>query len=63
MVGLAGQITAQLHPVEIAAQRLGVGRSTIYGLMASGELRSVKVGRRRLVSEQAIIDYVAEIGA
>lgn len=34
-----------LLKVEEAADRLGIGRSTVYELVASGELRSVKVGR------------------
>lgn len=57
----AEQITAQLHPVETVMARLGVGRSTVFALMASGELRSVKVSRRRLVSEAAICEYIARI--
>ena len=53
--------TARLHSVEDVMGRLHVGRSTVYGLLSSGQLRSVKVGRRRLVSEQAIADYIASL--
>jgi excisionase family DNA binding protein len=49
---------ARLHNIESAMARLGVGRSTVFELIASGALRSVKVGRRRLVPEQAIRDFV-----
>jgi excisionase family DNA binding protein len=35
-----------LHQVETA---LGVSRSTLYRLMERGELRSVKIGDRRLI--------------
>lgn len=60
---LAKKVNAQLHPVENVMARLGVGRSTVFGLMASGELRSVKVGRRRLVSESALTDFIEALDA
>jgi excisionase family DNA binding protein len=37
-----------------AAAALHVVRSTLYGLIGTGELRTVKVGRRRLVPESAV---------
>jgi excisionase family DNA binding protein len=54
---------ARLNSVEATVERLGVGRSTVYGLMGSGELRSVKVGKRRLVPEAALIDFIAKLDA
>jgi excisionase family DNA binding protein len=36
----------------------GIGRSALYGLLSSGDLRSVKVGRRRLIPSAAIREYV-----
>lgn len=38
-----------------------IGHSKYYELISSGVLRSVKIGRRRLVSEQAVADYIAEL--
>ncbi len=35
-----------------------IGHSKYYELIGSGELRSVRVGRRRFVSEQAVSDYI-----
>ncbi|WP_048472200.1 helix-turn-helix domain-containing protein [Mycolicibacterium chlorophenolicum] len=49
---------AQLHNVEGVMHRLGIGRSMVFELMASGQLRSVKVGRRRLVSEAALAEFI-----
>ncbi len=61
MADLARAVEARLNPVEAVMARLGLGRSTIFEKISSGELRSVKVGRRRLVPESAIIDYIANL--
>lgn len=52
----------RLNQLDDVMARLGVGRSTVFGLLASGRLRSVKIGRRRLVPEQALIDFIATLG-
>lgn len=52
---------ARLNEIEDVMDRLGVGRSTVFGLLATKQLRSVKIGRRRLVPEQAIRDFVARL--
>jgi excisionase family DNA binding protein len=46
-----------------AAQRLGIGRTKVYELMARGELRSVKIGAARRVSATALADFVAALDA
>ncbi len=44
-----------------AASLLKIGRNRVYELIASGELRSVRPGSRRvLVSEGAIREYIAD---
>jgi excisionase family DNA binding protein len=57
------QINARLHPVEVVMERLGVGRSTVFDLLASRQIRSVKIGRRRLVSEAALGEFIDGLGA
>jgi excisionase family DNA binding protein len=52
--------TVELLSVEQAAQRAGIGRSLAFALIRRGELRSVKVGRRRLVPSDAIAALAAE---
>jgi len=47
-----------LKPEE-AAHLLGVGRSKMYELMASGVVKSVKIGVLRRVPVAALEDYVA----
>jgi len=46
-----------LTPEEVADQ-LRVGRTKVYELIASGKLRSVKIGRRRRVSPGALEEFI-----
>ena len=41
--------------VREACSVLGSGRSTVYRLIASEQLQSVKIGRRRLIKRQALV--------
>lgn len=45
--------------VEEAARRMSVGRTTMYALLASGEIPSVTIGRLRRIPAEALNDYVA----
>ena len=45
---------------EQAAQALGVGRTFMYSLLASGRIESIKLGRRRLIPRGAIERLVVE---
>jgi excisionase family DNA binding protein len=40
--------------VEEAAQLLGIGRSLAYGLVATGDLPSIRLGRRILIPRVAV---------
>ena len=44
--------------VEQAAERLSVGRSTMYGLVSSGAVESVKIGQLRRIPVDALVRYV-----
>lgn len=44
--------------IEEAAERLRVGRSTVYDLIRTRRLRSVKIGRRRLIPTDAIAEAI-----
>jgi excisionase family DNA binding protein len=48
--------------VDDAARVLNVGRSTVYDLIRSGRLRSIKIGRRRLVPREALDAFIAGEG-
>lgn len=47
-----------LYSVDDAMAQLSVSRTRVYELIRSGQLVSVKVGRRRLVPAVAIASYV-----
>ena len=52
-------VTPLLHNITTMQKLLGdVSRSTIYELFASGELKSVKLGNRRLVTHNEAVRYV-----
>jgi excisionase family DNA binding protein len=53
----------RLNSIKDIVARTALSRSTIYEEMASGRLRSVKVGRRRLIPEAALIDYIEGLDA
>ncbi|MGS2807983.1 hypothetical protein [Nocardia sp. MW-W600-9] len=38
-----------------------IGHSKYYELIGSGALRSVKIGSRRFVTEQAVTDYISSL--
>jgi excisionase family DNA binding protein len=49
-----------LLTVDQAAETLGVSRSTIYNLIGSGQLPTVKLGRSRRISPESLAAYVRE---
>jgi excisionase family DNA binding protein len=58
-IGMAEAVVAPLlHRRTNAAQRLGISVRLLDFLLAERALKSVKVGRRRLVSEEAIQNYI-----
>jgi excisionase family DNA binding protein len=50
-----------LNTVEEVMERLRIGRSTAFELIDSRRLRSIKVGRRRLVSEAALAEFIERL--
>lgn len=46
---------------EEAAEQLGVGRTTVYELMATSQVESVKIGRSRRIPREALVEYVLSL--
>jgi excisionase family DNA binding protein len=59
---LAAEV-ARLNSIEQVQTRLGIGRSMVFELIGSGKLRSVSIGRRRLVPETAIAEFIEALEA
>ncbi|MBY6709055.1 excisionase family DNA-binding protein [Rhodococcus sp. BP-241] len=51
----------QLFSVQEGMARTGLGRSNFFNKIASGEIRSVKVGKRRLIPDTAIDEYIERL--
>jgi len=49
----------ELLSIEEAGRRLAVGRTSLYDEIGAGRLRSIKVGRRRLIPAGAIAEFIA----
>ena len=55
------EVETLLVNVEQAAEALGIRRSTAWELVRRGELRSVKIGARRLVPVDGLREYAASL--
>lgn len=51
----------ELLTIPETVARVRAGRSTVYLLIASGELESVKIGRLRRVPVDAVDDYLRRL--
>ena len=56
-------MTRLLHTIPDAAETLGIGRSTLYNLISSGQITAVKIGRRTLVAQDELERYVRSLTA
>jgi excisionase family DNA binding protein len=52
-----------LLTVEEAAERIGICRSNMFKLIRRGEIQSVRVGRLRRVTPDALEDFVRRLSA
>lgn len=52
------------HSFDQTADMLGVSRSTVYALVASGDLVAIKIGqRRRAIAHDDLVSYVDRLRA
>ena len=52
-----------VYSVAETAVLLSVGRTTVYELIGSGSLRTIKIGARRLVARRDLEEFVTELRA
>ena len=49
------------YTVPAACKATGVGRTTLYGLIAAGRVRAMKAGSRTLIEAESIRRYLASL--
>jgi excisionase family DNA binding protein len=57
-----GNLTEYLFTIEEAADRLRVSRWSVYNLIRARQLRTIKIGRRRLVTPAALAECIDLLG-
>jgi excisionase family DNA binding protein len=55
---LANQPPKLAYSVPEAMAAMGLGRNTIYDLISSGRLHSIKVGSRRIIPASALHEFL-----
>ena len=53
----------RLLSIKQAVYELGISRTAVYELIAARKIKTVKIGRRRLIPSQAIEDFIAGLAA
>lgn len=54
-----GNMLKEVFSVEETAKILGISRGLLYKIIYSGELKSFKVGSRRLITKAALNEYIS----
>jgi excisionase family DNA binding protein len=60
---VTGPIPKLLLSPEEAADVLSIGRTRVYRLIATGELRSMLIGRSRRIPSSALVEFVRQLEA
>jgi excisionase family DNA binding protein len=50
------------YTVEQVAKMLHISRDKIYYLLRTGQLRSIKIGKLRRITEQQLAEFIASLG-
>ena len=51
------------YTIPEAAQAIGIGKSTLYGLINNGELRTIRLGKRVLIPRDSILELLGMAAA
>ena len=51
----------QAYTVEQVAKMLNIGRDKVYHLLRTGQLRSIKIGKSRRITEEHLAEFVASL--
>ncbi|WP_145941736.1 helix-turn-helix domain-containing protein [Corynebacterium glyciniphilum] len=53
------ELEKKLYSIEEAMEATSLGRTTLFALVRDGKIRSVKIGRRRMISAAALDEFIA----
>lgn len=53
------ELEKKLYSIEDVIEATSLGRTTLFALVRDGKIRSVKVGRRRMISAAALDEFIA----
>lgn len=48
------------YSIEESAAQIGVTRTMFYGLMRDGQIKTIKIGRRRLITRKELLRFLEE---
>ena len=51
----------QAYTVEQVAKMLHISRDKVYYLLRTGQLRSIKIGKFRRITDQQLADFIASL--
>ncbi|WP_242900662.1 helix-turn-helix domain-containing protein [Actinomadura terrae] len=54
-------MTVQAYTVEQVAEILSIGRDKVYFLIRSGQLRSIKIGKSRRITDRHLAEFLAAL--
>jgi excisionase family DNA binding protein len=56
-----GEATLRAYTVEQVAEILHVGRDKVYGLLRTGQLRSIKIGKSRRITDEHLAELISAL--
>ena len=51
----------EAYTVEQVAKMLNIGRDKVYYLLRTGQLRSIKIGKLRRITDQQLAEFIASL--
>ncbi len=54
-------VSMQAYTVEQVADMLNIGRDKVYYLLRTGQLRSIKIGKLRRITDRQLAEFIASV--
>jgi excisionase family DNA binding protein len=51
----------QAYTIEQVAKMLHIGRDKVYELLRTGQLRSIKIGKLRRITDEHLVEFIASL--